>query len=545
MPDLSAAIATRRRTPRHLIIISSALMLTLGLFIIFLGFPQTTKAESGPGGNIQNATVLNIDIARPAVVRIGSIYSSEATVQLCKGATDSFSQRILTTGSGAFISSHGDVLTAAHVVDLDKADLDFGLLQLLAPQISADLASKCHINLTPDEVVNTFFGTGLYSATFSQPQIRVWLDTSYVGSYSESTISAAKYLAGTVTAESPLTRNDLAILHISMDDTPSIALGDSNGVSPTDNLTIIGYPANGDVNHFDAPKPNDFFDESINQLYVSAIKTNDNGAPLIQVGGNVEHGDSGGPALNAQGQIVGIVSFGGVDNPDGTSFLEAASSVAPLTSQANVDTTPGKFQRSWRQAMTDYASTSSGHWHNAARELQSLQQNYPQFSGVTPYLNFAQQQERTDSASNGVGAFFASQNPTFWIGVVLIVLAIVILIIAITVVSRAARRQAHQTSTAAEPALAVPGAGVVAAPPAAPAYSQPYNYYAYTPPAMPFMTDAAPQPAPSQPTPSYWGAPAESPAPPAPTRPATCVNGHAMQPYEVYCSTCGAPRAQG
>ncbi|HKD76584.1 MAG TPA: serine protease, partial [Ktedonobacterales bacterium] len=391
--------------------------------------------------------------------------------------------------------------------------------------------------------LNDFFGTGLFTATYSTPQIRVWLDTSYVGTYSETSINTAKYLTGTISAESSLARNDLAVIHVSMDDTPSIALGDSNGVSPTDNLTIIGYPSNGDDNHLDTPRPNDFFDESINQIYVSAIKTNDNGATVIQVGGNVEHGDSGGPALNAQGQIVGVVSFGGLDDPDGTSFLQAESSAAPLVSQANVDATPGKFQRSWRQALTDFASTASGHWHSAASELQTLQQNYPQFNGVTSYLTFAQQKARTEN-SNGVASFFGLQNPTFWIGAVLIVAAIVILIIAISVVSRSARRLNNQTQNVTEPALVA--SAVAAAPMAQPAYSQPYNYYPYTPPsAPPAMADVAPQQVPSQPPPSYWGSAPESPVPPTTTRPATCVNGHAMQPYEVYCATCGAPRAQG
>ncbi|MBF6589357.1 MAG: hypothetical protein IVW57_02355, partial [Ktedonobacterales bacterium] len=49
-----------------------------------------------------------------------------------------------------------------------------------------------------------------------------------------------------------------------------------------------------------------------------------------------------------------------------------------------------------RQALTTYASTAAGHWHQAATLLQSLRQSYPTFGAVTPYLTYAQQQAQTE-----------------------------------------------------------------------------------------------------------------------------------------------------
>src|SRR5260370_35592485 len=127
------------------------------------------------------------------------------------------------------------------------------------------------------------------------------------------------------------------------------------------------------------------------------MKTTDTGAPVIQVAGNVEHGDSGGPGLDNQGNIVGIVSFGAA-GPGSTSFLQASNSAQALVQGLGLNTTPGSFQKSWGQAFTDYASSTPGHWHKAQQEFQQIAAHYPLFKAITPYLNYAAAQAKTEKA---------------------------------------------------------------------------------------------------------------------------------------------------
>src|SRR2546430_4621290 len=143
--------------------------------------------------------------------------------------------------------------------------------------------------------------------------------------------------------ESSINEKDVSIVHVSLNDMPSVQLGDSTNVQQQDELTIIGFPGNGDVSN----KPTDLLTSSINKISVSSIKTTDSGAEVIQVGGNVEHGDSGGPALDNSGAVVGIVSFGlsSSDSPGGTSFLQASDSARGLVQSLHLDTTPGAFQK--------------------------------------------------------------------------------------------------------------------------------------------------------------------------------------------------------
>jgi hypothetical protein len=187
---------------------------------------------------------------------------------------------------------------------------------------------------------------------------------------------------------------DTAIVHVDLNDTPSIPLGDSTGVEPQDELTIIGFPGNGDISQKDDPTPTSFLTPSLNKLYVSALKQSDDGAPLIQVGGNVEDGDSGGPAIDRDGNIVGLVSFGLTPNGGTTNFLQASQSAQDEVQKLNLDTTPGNFTRAWRQAFADYASTNQGHWSKAQDEFQELQKSYPNFRAVARYETYAQKQSK-------------------------------------------------------------------------------------------------------------------------------------------------------
>lgn len=570
-----------RRAPRAFLLLITATMLIAGFLGLHMIWPHVALADAHPGGDVHNPAVLNVDIARPAVMRIEAYYTtSSLTLQLCSGVSETLdSGPVGSLGSGAFISAHGDILTAGHVVSPPKFDLEIFLIQNIAAQISQDIQTKCHQSLSPNQVVLFYENNpNLINATFPAIILKAWLDTSYVGSYSATTVRSAKSYPVTIKALSSFERNDVAIAHIDLEDTPSVTIGDSTAVSPTDHLTIIGYPGNGDANHSaNVPLATDFLTASVNDTFVSAIKTNDNGGVLIQVGGNVEHGDSGGPALTAKGEVVGVVSFGGLDNPDGTSFLQATSSAKPLLTQSGVDMTAGKFQASWRQAMTDFAATTSNHWHTAQTELQALQSSYPLFVGVLPYMTYAQNQAQNETATGSsttttqkgpAGINLSDLSANSLIGIGLIALAgVLLLILIVSLIIRASRRSAP---VAIAQAVRVPvgvaagsspnsGPNTNAYPPSMPNPPSDYGYQGYnsaptgTPtgqrPAVSTPLTSAPPP-PAQP--NYWeqasSPQAAPPPPPQAASPSTqsnyCVNGHPMQAYEVYCTTCGAPRSQ-
>jgi Trypsin-like peptidase domain len=365
-------------------------------------------ADGIPGGTVSDPVVRAVDIAKPAVVRVITILNAQLIVHFAspthKDITfpqSSSGYQIALSGSGTFITATGEILTADHVVNPPRQDLD----QFLQQQAAQDVANymnqvlKANPPVSADQVTAQLSSGQLSSTSqYSPPQSRVYLNTAYTGPLGVNSIqdvpSNLYAPVDRIEKQSSFNDKDVAIIHVSnMNDMAMVQLGDSSSVQQQDSLTIIGFPGNGDIAGNSAT---DLLTLSVNPVFVSSIKTTNTGAPVIQVAGNVEHGDSGGPALDNHGTIVGIVSFGSASGQGSTSFLQASSSAITLVQSLGLNTTPGPFQKAWNQAFTDYSSNVPGHWHKAQIEFKQIATKYPQFKGVQPYLVYATTQAKLE-----------------------------------------------------------------------------------------------------------------------------------------------------
>lgn len=483
-------------------------LLCLGMVLVAV----PAAYADGPGGNVGDPVVRAVDIAEPAVVRIITQGIGQLTVSFPSGQRVTFPRipqngangyPFQTSGTGSFISAHGDILTADHVVT-PTPDVAYQLA-------SQDIANYINQNLRPPQPVSANdvlneLATGQLASTpqYAQVENIVFLSTAFSGPLTATNfqnIPLSQYArVDRVVAQTSFNTTDTAIVHVNgMDNMPMIQLGDPTGVQQQDRLTIIGFPGNGDLNN----DPTGLLTLSINQIYVSAVKPN-NGSTVIQVGGNVEHGDSGGPALSASGQAVGIVSFGLADSGGGeTSFLQTSGTAKQLLQQAGITTAPGTMQQTWSQAFDDYAATVPGHWHQSMRELQQLANQYPRFKGLKPFLQYATQQAQSEAQTQEAGSSGSTPvtgsdglNPLpFLIGGVIVL---------VFLFGGLALSRRHK------PVVAPPSTG----------YSFPANAgYPAQPPQPQFYGGAQPRPLPSQPamipqTPAYPGQPVSlSPVP--------------------------------
>jgi S1-C subfamily serine protease len=575
-------ILARRRNQlsRILVVAVLACLTILGM----AGGTPAVYAGGTPGGNVADPVVRSVDIAKPAVVRIITFLTGQLTVRFSATQNVTFPQggngyQIALSGSGTFITAHGDILTADHVVNPPRQDLD----QFLQQQAAQDIANymngvlKANPSVTPDQVTAELASGRLHSNTqYSTPQSRVYLSTDFTGPLNvpdvQSIPSNLFAPVDRIEKQSSFTDRDVAIIHVSnMNDHAMVQLGDSQGVQQQDNLTIIGFPGNGDVSN----NPTDLLTLSvINQISVSSIKTTDTGAPLIQVSGNVEHGDSGGPALDSSGKIVGIVSFG-TNGPSSTSFLQASDSARALVQSLGLDTTPGPFEKAWSQAFTDYAVSTPGHWHKAQREFQQIAAQYPLFKAITPYLDYATAQAKTEKLpqpkpqptpqSTGSLALNTLTNKWTIIGAGAVVLVVLLLSGGVVLQRRRGKRVPVTTTPVSSfnPSTRVSTPPTIQSRPMGPsqsAYGRQVNdgmtaFGAPPPPPpvspRPVQTPIQPRVGQSQPYPyPPQSMPVQPPAvpngsPTVPSNPSGALVpwpcGHMNRPVARYCSVCGEP----
>ena len=523
------------------------------------GNTPVAHASGTPGGNVTDPVVRAIDIAKPAVVRIYTQLNAQLSVHFLLTKSVTFPQigsgYLLTfSGSGTLISAHGDILTADHVVNLPH---DQQLSQPLDMQAAPDVANYINQNLKPnppvtqDQVTQELTSGQLPSdPSYGTSQSVVFLSTDYTGPLDASTLNSVPQQfqapVDRIEAESAVNQNDVAIVHASLNDMASVQLGDSSSVQQQDMLTIIGFPGNGDVSTL----PTNLLTSSVNQITVSSIKTTDQGAQVIQVGGNVEHGDSGGPALDSNGNVVGIVSFllASPDSPGSTAFLQASNSARKLVQSLHLDTTPGPFEKAWSQAFNDYAATTPGHWHKAQQELALIHINYPQFKAILPYLQYAQaqaQQEKVQQPASTPAqapAHINSSSSFAWVLWAILAGVVAIVLAALTLFVLTLRRRCNKAATIRTvqtplpPPIPQQGQNRPVSPPQAMQISQQADgLTAFGAPPTTMQSGQWP----TQPSSTLSGLPVATAGASGGLRPWPC--GHMNRPNARYCTICGEP----
>ncbi len=548
------------------------LLSLIGVLCYAVFFLQASAYADGvPGGNIADPVVRAVDIATPAVVRIITNVPAKLTVHFSSTSSVTFPQTgnpypAELSGSGSFISSHGDILTADHVVNPPHdATLSQYIDTLAASDVAAYINQHGTQQVTNDQVTSELQSGQIPSdPQYSPAESEVFFSTAYTGPLTATNFQNVPpeihARVDTIEKESPVDQKDTAIVHVALTDTPSIALGDSGAVQQQDELTIIGFPGNGDV----GSSPTSVLTSSINKVIVSSLKTTDNNAPVIQVGGNVEHGDSGGPALNSSGKIVGIVSFGTADpnSPGSTSFLQASSSAQALIQSLNLDTTAGAFQKAWNQAFTDYTSSSAGHWHKAQTDFSQLQSNYPNFKAVAPYLSYAQTQAKNETTPVGgsspihIGSTTSIPALAWTIGALTLIAFLALLIVALGFGRRSKKNATSVGAMQGYPAPMMQGGPMQPGP-------QMQQNNGFVPPTQNvpqaynngLAAFGAPIPTPVQPYPGQQATVRQQPAPgpviatpqassapqavPSDMHPWPC--GHLNRSTARFCSICGEP----
>jgi S1-C subfamily serine protease len=530
---------------------------------------------------VQQAVTLD----SPAVVRIVSVIQARLTCAGC--ATDgsdvvspapaSSPFTYYSSGSGAFISPDGAILTADHVVDhsMDNPD-DVGFVEQQAAQ---DISQR--FNVTSDQALQILQNSSHVTISFTVTFQRAYLSTSYTGALRDTSHIYAFDVASIV-ASSPVDKQDTAIVRINTSgitpapDFPYLTLA-SEHVQALDTVTAIAFPADADLalNSADftalvSPAASDantitsLLSPSVNSGSVTnANEVRSDGTPVYEANGIGSNGSSGGPVVNDQGKVIGFVDAGPATNR--LTFITPSTVVAPYATRAGVANLPqGRFMGLWSKTLTDYYATGSCHWTSASSDFTTLSTQYPQFGGAKDLASTAKLKAAGESCSTGGASTVGGSSGAALAGFAIIggcLLAVLALIAGVIfLVFALVRRRRPVPAPVAPPALVPPqpphGYVVPGYPPAQP-FQAPQPAYPPVsgpppgyPPVQPYQAPRGYPPVQSGPyAPGGEATALRQPGPSAPMTPGQtrfCPNGHAvLEADAAFCPVCGAPMSPG
>jgi S1-C subfamily serine protease len=237
------------------------------------------------------------------------------------------------SGSGFFASQDGYVVTAAHVAAPTPDQVHEALVNA-----QIDVQHNCQRTSTEacDRVEQQYRDQMINATEVVDSGTAVHVVTQDTG--------AGDGLVASVVATSSSDQTDVAVLKVDIKDAPVVLLSTSAPARGRP-IAVLGYPeSTADTQVALVPVVTDGV--------VQDVRPGDPGfaaaATVLQTNAHIEHGDSGGPGIDAGGSALGIVSYGpSVDR----NFMVSAADILSLLRHAGADNALGSIDRLWRDGL--------------------------------------------------------------------------------------------------------------------------------------------------------------------------------------------------
>ncbi len=261
------------------------------------------------------------------------------------------------SGSGFVIQEEGFLATNAHVVSLQtikkRLTTERAMASLYENALTlSDSEMEALLKEGKDGFIGQVFETILAGSQFElQQEVRVlspgrkavsFTDAFALGEPVEILVESPNFLSGGV---------DIALLKISKRPAPALALSQKE-LSVGDKVYLSGFPATAELSE------NSTGEVTFTSGVVSAVRISSDGKKIYQTDAKVSQGSSGGPLLNEEGKVVGVVTFQAdiLDRKSGDNFAFAQSieGLEEISSAARIDAEEGVFGKSFRKMFQAY-----------------------------------------------------------------------------------------------------------------------------------------------------------------------------------------------
>ncbi len=388
--------------------------------LIIASLKKTPKDSSDVLGT---SNVTQVDkaaiIGRPAVVRILNVscadikFSDEFDIAALAGKeyTNLCSSGL---GSGFFISSAGHIATNGHVSSPHPLDvlinsykpssrfwkeyseesrkylIEQGYESLVDSPIgfssllSLGLAGFYDDGMIEVESTNTNYVELDRQFDFDLPTNRLinTSDQSEAQLLAGSADSFYRMLYKELTGEGArVTTPDIALLKIAPSSEfiyPGLSLAQPSQIIPGQKVVVIGYPAAAASQTLFSAQSSTI--ATVTSGSLSAVKQNPTGIfNLIQVDATISQGNSGGPILDSEGNVLGVATYQISQSQVGYNAGVSVEEVLKLASQNQVTLTESTVTNSIEDGLSNF---NKGYYSLAVKNFDSAKKSYPLTSGV-------------------------------------------------------------------------------------------------------------------------------------------------------------------
>jgi serine protease Do len=301
-------------------------------------------------------------------------------------------EEITASGTGFFITGDGYVATNCHLIESDNAFIKRQFILTAFQQITDGniqaLQNSWAAKFTEQQkssLYNTF--ASVYTRLFPMSLYDLKKNIYVVYPHDANENSVIKKLATVIVKGSQMPGKDVAILKIDGDSTlPTLKIDGSELPDVGEQLFVYGYP--GPVTNNDFVSAGSAIEPTLTTGIVSAIKNSVNGWPVIQMDASINHGSSGGPVCNNKGEVIGLTTFGSLENTGGLAaglnFAIPISILDEYIDSADITPAQSNSTKLFLEGLNFY---NKKYYHKALSSFEKVKQLNNFYPTVNLYIN--------------------------------------------------------------------------------------------------------------------------------------------------------------
>ncbi|HEY8735242.1 MAG TPA: trypsin-like peptidase domain-containing protein [Puia sp.] len=306
-------------------------------------------------------------------------------------------EEITSSGTGFLVTEDGYVATNCHLIDRDNAFIRRQFFLSAFQQITeANISALEHAWATrfSEQQKSILYNTyaSVYARLFSMAlyDLKKEIFIEYSVDLDNGNTSSVKKSAHVIIKGQPMPGKDIAILKMDGDSTlPTLKIAQDELPRVGEQLFVYGFPGPVTNNNYVATES--AIEPTLTTGIVSALKKSVAGWPLIQMDANINRGSSGGPVCNEKGEVVGLTTFGSIENSGGLAaglnFAIPVSILQEYLDSAGVTAFPSETSKLFGDAVVFY---DREYYSDALKKFKHVYELNKHFPGLAFYIKNSQ-----------------------------------------------------------------------------------------------------------------------------------------------------------